>query len=97
MGSIAGRKALRVVENLEKILAIELLCACQALDFRRPLETTPVLEEIHSSVRQQIPHTLEDRIFGEDIEKARQMLSNGFIMEWNGVFGSDYYNTFENF
>jgi len=97
MGSIAGRKALSVVENLEKILAIELLCACQALDFRRPLETTPVLEEIHNSVRQKIPHTSEDRIFGDDIETARQMLSDGFIMEWNGVLGSEYFDAFENF
>lgn len=97
MGSIAGRKALSVVVNLEKILAIELLCACQALDFRRPLETTPVLEEIHNSVRQKIPHTSEDRIFGDDIETARQMLSDGFIMEWNGVLGSEYFDAFENF
>jgi histidine ammonia-lyase len=97
MGSIAGRKALRVVENLEKILAIELLCACQALDFRRPLVTTPALEEIHQSVRERIPHVTEDRIFSEDIETARQMLLEGFILEWNGVLGSEYFGVFEEY
>ena len=97
MGSIAGRKALRVVENLENILAIELLCACQALDFRRPLVTTPALEGIHQSVRERIPYTTEDRIFADDIEIARQMLSEGFIMEWNGVLGSEYFRAFEEY
>jgi len=97
MGSIAGRKALGVVENLEKILAIELLCACQALDFRHPMQTTPMLEEIHQKVREQVPHTTEDRIFGEDIKRAQQMLSEGIILNWNGKLGSDYYEHFEKF
>lgn len=97
MGSIAGRKALGVVENLEKILAIELLCACQALDFRHPIQTTPVLEEIHRKVREQVPHTTEDRVFGEDIRVTQQMLSEGIILNWNGELGSDYYEQFEKF
>ncbi len=97
MGSIAGRKALRVVENLEKILAIELLCACQALDFRRPLATTTVLEEIHQSVRERISHVTEDRIFSEDIATARQMLLEGFILQWNGVLGSEHFGVFEEY
>jgi histidine ammonia-lyase len=95
MGSISGRKALNVVENLEKILAIELLCACQALDFRHPILTTPVLEEIHQKVRKQIPHTTEDRIFGEDILQAQSMLSEGFILNWNRELGSDHHQQFE--
>ena len=95
MGSISGRKALNVVENLEKILAIELLCACQALDFRHPIRTTPVLEEIHQKVREQVPHTTEDRIFGEDIALAQRMLSEGFILKWNRELGSDHHQQFE--
>ncbi len=97
MGSIAGRKALQVVGNLENILAIELLCACQALDFRRPLVTTPVLEEIHQTVRERIPHASEDRIFGDDIKIAQHMLSDGFILKWNDVLGSDYFQIFEDY
>jgi histidine ammonia-lyase len=95
MGSIAGRKALRVVENLEKILAIELLCACQAMDFRRPLKTTPMLEQIHQAVRAKISHTTDDRIFGEDIQVARKMLNDGFILPWNQELRSQYFNEFE--
>lgn len=97
MGSIAGRKALGVVQNLEKILAIELLCACQALDFRHPIKTTPILEEIHHKVREQVPHTIEDRIFGEDIKVTQQMLSKGILLNWNGELGSDYYEQYEKF
>ena len=97
MGSIAARKALGVVENLESILAIELLCASQALDFRRPLKTTPVLEEIHSTVRKKVSHVTDDRIFAEDIEIVRKMLSGGFILAWNERLESEYYDLFERF
>ncbi|MEL6592264.1 MAG: histidine ammonia-lyase, partial [Bacteroidota bacterium] len=68
MGSIGGRKALRVVDNLEKILAIELLCAAQAFDFRAPLKSSPTIQAMHDHVRQHIAHAAEDRIFGDDIE-----------------------------
>jgi histidine ammonia-lyase len=95
MGSIAARKALGVVENLESILAIELLCACQALDFRRPLMTTPILEEIHQVVRKKVSHVTTDRIFSEDIETVRKMISEGFILQWNETLGSDYHDLFE--
>lgn len=48
-------QALRVVEHVEQVVAIELLCACQALDFHRPLTSTPPLEEVYKTVRQIIP------------------------------------------
>ena len=44
MGGFASRKAIQVVENVVKILAIELLAACQAMEFLRPLRSTPPLE-----------------------------------------------------
>ena len=81
MGSIGGRKALQVVENLEKILAIELLCACQALDFRRPLKSTPVIEAVHAMVRTEIPHTKNDRIFADDIRTVLGMIRTGAVLE----------------
>jgi len=49
MGSISGRRFNQVLGNLEKILAVELLYAAQAMDFRRPLKFSPVLEENHAS------------------------------------------------
>ena len=79
MGSIGGRKALRIVGNLERILAIELLCAAQALDFRRPLKSTPVLEEVHAEIRKVVPFAKEDRIFSTDIDALTQVIQSGKI------------------
>lgn len=76
MGSISGRKALRVVENLEKILAVELVCAAQALDFHRPLKSSRTLEKAHRMIRETISFAKEDRIFGKDIEKAISLLQS---------------------
>jgi histidine ammonia-lyase len=76
MGSISGRKALRVIDNLEKILAIELLCAAQAFDFRKPLKSSDTLDEVHEYIREKIDHTTEDRIFATDIQKAIKIIQS---------------------
>lgn len=81
MGSIGSRKALQVCENVVKILAVELLCAAQAFDFRKPLKSSPVLEEIHACIRQKISHATEDRIFGEDIEKAIELIDSKALIQ----------------
>jgi histidine ammonia-lyase len=81
MGSIGARKALRVCGNLEKILAVELLCAAQAMDFRRPLTSTTSLDAVHNYVREHITHATEDRIFGDDIEKALEIIQSGALIE----------------
>ena len=52
MGSISGRKLNSILDNLEYILAIELLSACQAIEFRRPLQSSAVLEFAHDYVRE---------------------------------------------
>ena len=54
MGGFSARKALQVVRNVETVVAIELLAACQALEFFRPLKTTPALERVHALVRQRV-------------------------------------------
>ncbi len=76
MGSVSGRKALHVVENLEKILAIELLTAAQAFDFRKPLKSGLLLEACHNYVRKHIDHAVEDRRFSEDIEQCIRIIQN---------------------
>ncbi|EKD50357.1 MAG: hypothetical protein ACD_62C00563G0002 [uncultured bacterium] len=86
MGSISARKACAIINNLEYILAVELLCAAQALDYRRPLTTTPVLEACHAQVRSKITHAEHDRIFAQDLEVARQMLAAGeLVIAANGI------------
>ena len=80
MGSISGRKALQVIENVEKILAIELLTAAQAFEYRKPLKSGVFLDEIHKTVRKQVPFADKDRVFSDDIEKGIEMIKNKTII-----------------
>ena len=80
MGSISGRKALQVLENVEKILAIELLTAAQAFEFRKPLKSGWFLEKAHALVRSQISFATKDRVFATDIEKGIGLIRNGELI-----------------
>ena len=68
MGANAATKTLQVLDNLRRILAIELFAAAQAIDFRRPLRTSPVLEDFLAHYRKQVSFVHHDRIMYEDIE-----------------------------
>ena len=81
MGSIAGRKALRVLENLEKILAIELLTATQAFEYRKPLKSGILLEEVHKEVRKKVAFAEKDRVFADDIEQGIELVRNQTIID----------------
>jgi len=76
MGSISVRKTLKIISNLEKILAIELLCATQAFDFRRPLKSSKILEECHKYLRTKIPHINEDTILSDYINLALEIIKS---------------------
>ncbi|MBT8179107.1 MAG: aromatic amino acid lyase, partial [Eudoraea sp.] len=80
MGSISARKALQVLENVEKILAIELLTAAQAFEYRKPLKSGKLLEQVHKAVRQRVKFAEKDRVFSEDIEKGILMIRNKVII-----------------
>ncbi|RZJ75185.1 MAG: histidine ammonia-lyase [Flavobacterium sp.] len=81
MGANAATKALRIVDNLERILAIELMNASQALEFRRPLKSSDFIEMFIKSYRQEVPLVGEDRILHYDIENTIAFLSNMQIDE----------------
>jgi len=81
MGSISGRKLNRVLDNLEYILAIELLTACQAIEFRRPLKSSALLEFAHDYVRNYVSFASEDRIFAEDINKVAGIIKDFSFVE----------------
>lgn len=81
MGSISGRKLNRVLDNLEFILAIELLSACQAIEFRRPLKSSELLEFAHDYVREFVSFASEDRIFAEDINKVAGIIKDFSFVE----------------
>ncbi len=70
MGANAATKCKRVIENVEKVLAIELITAVQALHFRRPLKSSLVIEEIVAAFQQQVPFNDADRILHYDMVKA---------------------------
>jgi histidine ammonia-lyase len=70
MGANGATKLLRVAENLEKILAIELFTSIQALEFRRPLRSSAQLEDIVKSFREIVPFINDDKVMYTEIEKS---------------------------
>ncbi len=101
MGSISGRKLNQVLKNLEYILAIELLCACQAIEFRRPLKSSALLEAAHDFVRSKVGFAEEDRIFADDINIIQGIVSDfSFVEHVNSIAQAsqvDLDQTFEPF
>lgn len=76
MGANAATKAYRVVQNVYSILAIELMTACQALTFRRPLRTSEELEKFVYNFRRHVPFIEDDRVLHRDIQKAELFLKS---------------------
>ena len=77
MGAWGARKALRVVENAERVLAVEALCAVQALDFRRPLRAGRGVEAAAAAVRQRVAFRADDTVFQPDLEAAGDLVRSG--------------------
>jgi histidine ammonia-lyase len=80
MGANAATKCFRVMENLERILAIELMNASQAIEFRRPLQSSEFIEMFLKSYREEVTLVKEDRILHYDIENSVAFL-NSFILD----------------
>lgn len=74
MGANSATKCYLVAENLEKILAIELMNAAQALDFRRPLKSSSVLEKFILSYRERVPFIKEDQVMYVHIDNSIKFL-----------------------
>ncbi len=73
----AAWKARRVVANLERILAIELMCAAQGIDFRAPLKAASAVMTAHAAIRKSVEPLKRDRVLSGDIEALAGMVSNG--------------------
>jgi histidine ammonia-lyase len=80
MGSIGARKALQVIENVEKILGVELYCAAQAVDFHAPLKSGKIMTALYEHVRTKIKHVTEDQIMYEDMETAIKIIRSGELL-----------------
>lgn len=80
MGANAAVKCLKIIENLETILAIELINASQAIEYRRPMQTSPFLESFLKLFRTEVPLIKEDRVLHYDIKNAVSFLKS-FVVE----------------
>lgn len=74
MGANAAIKLYKVVLNTERVLAIELFNAAQALDFRRPLKSSPAVETLHDSYRKVVPFIVNDEVMYPHIAKSVEFL-----------------------
>lgn len=81
MATYAARRLLSMADNTAGILAIELLAACQGIDFRRPLRTSSSLEKIWEVVRAIVPFYAEDRYFAPDIAAAKKLIIDGTLIK----------------
>lgn len=79
MGAWGAIKALQVAENVERVLAMELLCAAQALDYRRPLRSGRAVEAAHALVRSRVPFRTADATFEADLAAATDLVASGAL------------------
>ncbi len=79
MGLAAARKARRAVACLERVLAAELLCAAQGIDYRRPLRSSSGVEEVHALVRTRVATLAGDRPLTADLDALADLVGSGAI------------------
>ena len=79
MATFAARRLQAMVDNTAHILGIELLAAAQGIDFLRPLHSSPVLEQVHALLRQQVPKMQQDRYLAPDIAHATALVRDGSL------------------
>jgi histidine ammonia-lyase len=77
MATHAARRLSAMVDNAAAVVGIELLAAAQGIDFHRPALSSPSLEEVHASIRRDVPHYASDRYFSPDIEAAQSWVKSG--------------------
>jgi histidine ammonia-lyase len=82
MGAHGALKARRVLRNTEAVLAIELLCAAQALEFRKPLRPGRGVERAYQVFRERIGQLDADRALAPDIEAAAALVREGTLLQF---------------
>lgn len=80
MGTIAARKFGMIVDNAENIVAMEFLSACQALDLLAPMKPAAAVLKTYEVIREVVPFAKEDRVFAKDVEKIKELIRNGKII-----------------
>ena len=93
MAAFAARRLNEMADNTAGILAVELLAACQALDFRQPMKTSKPLEAAKARVRDVVSFYDRDRYFAPDIRKVKEIIQSG---SFNEFLGPDLLPSFSN-
>ncbi len=86
MATFAGRRLMEMVENSVHIVAIELLAAAQGIDFHAPQKTSPILQEVHRTLRAAAPFYDRDRQFSPDIEAVAALVLSDMFPALTGRF-----------
>jgi histidine ammonia-lyase len=81
MGATSALKLSQIHDHVRTVLAIELLCAAQGIDLRRPLKTTAPLEAVHAAIRKVVPPMMTDRPLSPDIEAVRVLIDDGTLID----------------
>jgi len=81
MGPIAARKAMRIIEHAEQVLAIEALCAAQAVEFHSPLQPAPGARAVLEAVRERVSRMGQDRILHPDLAAAASLVRDGVLID----------------
>jgi len=82
MGMTGALKLRQIVEHAERVVAIELMCAAQGLEFRRPLRSSPAIEAAHEAIRALVPRLEQDRVLASDIDALSAALQAGAFNRW---------------
>jgi histidine ammonia-lyase len=85
MAAHGARRLMRMAENLERIIAIEALCAAQGVGFRAPLTTSPALQLMVARLRQDVPALEDDRYLAPELQTARDLVASGALIAALGV------------
>ena len=81
MGLTAARKARRAVLCLERVLATELMCAAEGIEYRRPLRAGRGVEAAHAMVRERVAKLDGDRSLGSDLDTLTEMVRSGSLAD----------------
>lgn len=80
MGTIAARKAASILENVKNVIAIEYMCAAQAIDLLAPLKPSKALDAVKGCIRKDVDKLEDDRPLSPDICKIRELMKNGLLL-----------------
>ena len=81
MAPAAGRRLWEMAANTRGVLAVEWLAACQGIDLREGLTSSPLLEQARTALREEVAHYTQDRFFAPDIERATELLAQGTLLQ----------------